>query len=89
MLSVSDVAVLLKTSSAQVRTLLEERKIFHTKNGKKVVIPNRAVETYLAGLPPMSMVEENISHYKSTGGWDDDMETAANNLRVEWAIPKD
>jgi excisionase family DNA binding protein len=85
LLTMTDVAALLHVSSAKVRTLLDERKIYYIKHGNKRIVPPGAVEKFVAGLTPMATVEEHIAYAKTHGTWDDDMEQAAANLRAEWA----
>lgn len=83
-LNVGEAAGFLHVSAVHVRKLLEQKKIFYTLQGSKILIPRRAVEIFAEGRPPIDAVEENIAFYKSSGGWDEEMEEAARALRKEW-----
>jgi excisionase family DNA binding protein len=64
-LSITEAAKILPITTTQLHSLLDERKIYYVESWSKRRIPKKALENFVNGLPAITMLEENIAHYRA------------------------
>lgn len=82
--SVSEAARILHVSTSRLRELLDQRRIYYTEYYGKRSIPKKAIENFVNGLTPMTIVEENIAYYRANHELDDEMEEVITKFREQW-----
>lgn len=84
--SITEAARILHISTSQLRELLDQRKIYYTEYYGKREIPRKAIENFVNGLSAITVLEDNIAHYRANNQMDDEMEKIAAKLLAEWKI---
>ena len=57
LLTITEVAVMLRYSASTVYKLVKENKLAHAKRGKLILIPRTAVFAYINEMTSTSMIE--------------------------------